>query len=268
MNNDEFYIGWQDTPPKGIKKTGRVFFALALIAALIFAVVFTRFERGFIPSYFEYGTLTEVTGQLVSKPVWGLRTMENGKVKTIPLVGFGKFGAEPSLRKILEANPEVGEGSTLTLRGTLFHYRDRTWMELTESENSLVRLGEIEDFQVNISYEGEVMLEGEIVDPKCFFGVMNPADKAVHRSCAIRCIAGGIPPVLAIRKNGAFVDYYFIINDYGVPLIEETLPFVGIPIRLSGQVTSFDDWKIIQVDPSNLRLSYESQMGEEVALCE
>lgn len=39
-------------------------------------------------------------------------------------------------------------------------------------------------------------LEDEIIDPKCYFGVI-PGKGKIHRSCAIRCISDGIPPVLA-----------------------------------------------------------------------
>ena len=43
---------------------------------------------------------------------------------------------------------------------------------------------------------GEVTIIGEIVDSKCYLGVMNPGRTKVHRDCATRCISGGIPPML------------------------------------------------------------------------
>ncbi len=41
-----------------------------------------------------------------------------------------------------------------------------------------------------------VTLHGEIVDSKCHTGVMNPGRGKVHRDCAVRCLSGGVPPVL------------------------------------------------------------------------
>jgi len=43
---------------------------------------------------------------------------------------------------------------------------------------------------------------GEIVDSKCL-GVMTPGQLTTHRACAIRCISGGIPPVLHVRQTNA-----------------------------------------------------------------
>jgi hypothetical protein len=44
-------------------------------------------------------------------------------------------------------------------------------------------------------------LTGELVDSKCFLGVMRPAVGKVHRGCAIRCLAGGVPPGLLLRNS-------------------------------------------------------------------
>jgi len=41
---------------------------------------------------------------------------------------------------------------------------------------------------------GTQTLVGEIVDSKCFLGVMNPGQLTTHRACAIRCISGGVRP--------------------------------------------------------------------------
>jgi hypothetical protein len=50
---------------------------------------------------------------------------------------------------------------------------------------------------------GEGRFVGELVDSKCFFGVMRPATGKVHRACAIRCLSGGVPPGLLVHdRNG------------------------------------------------------------------
>ena len=58
----------------------------------------------------------------------------------------------------------------------------------------------------NPSYQplGAVTLTGEIVDSKCFLGVMNPGNLKPHKACAIRCISGGIAShKLSTRKPNA-----------------------------------------------------------------
>jgi hypothetical protein len=42
---------------------------------------------------------------------------------------------------------------------------------------------------------------GELVDTKCWLGVMRPATGKVHRACAARCLAGGVPPGLWIESG-------------------------------------------------------------------
>jgi hypothetical protein len=46
---------------------------------------------------------------------------------------------------------------------------------------------------------GAVTLRGEVVDGKCDLGVMNPGDGILHRGCAVRCLSGGVPPMLLLR---------------------------------------------------------------------
>jgi hypothetical protein len=43
---------------------------------------------------------------------------------------------------------------------------------------------------------GAFTLVGEIVDSKCYLGIMNPGETNPHRECAALCIGGGIPPLI------------------------------------------------------------------------
>jgi len=52
-----------------------------------------------------------------------------------------------------------------------------------------------------VEHLGQVELEGELVDTKCWLGVMRPATGKVHRACAARCLSGGVPPGLLIRND-------------------------------------------------------------------
>ena len=244
----EFYVGWSGEAPAGYRKKSRLFFFAVFSLATVIAVLFSVYQRGFIDSYFEYGTLTEIEGYLVDDPVPGLLTLNEGRIQTIPLVGFGKSGADENVKAIMEKIDGDFSKTKVTIRGTLFYYRDRKWMELTEGSNSLIQEMPAEQLQRDIQTTGSKKLVGEIVDPKCFFGVMNPGTKAVHRSCAIRCISGGVPPVLAIRENGEFVDYYFVQKASGELINKEILPYVGIPIELSGSVTKYNDWNVLNLE--------------------
>ena len=67
---------------------------------------------------------------------------------------------------------------------------------------------------------GEHTLRGEIVDIKCYLGVMKPAHGKPHRSCAARCISGGIPPVLMVKDRDGDTNYLLLVSaEFG-----QTLP--------------------------------------------
>jgi len=247
MSKEEFYVGWQDDAPKSYTKIGKRFVLIVFLVFISFVWFFTRTERPFIDSYFDYGNLTELEGHLILKPVPAVSIGKDEGKEIVPLVGFGKYGAKPTIEAYdAEAERPLQQGDYVKVRGTIFTYQDRRWMELTEGSESFLSVKE-GDYVRNNQFLGRQKVTGEIVDPKCFFGVMNPAVKAIHRSCAIRCISGGIPALLAIRENGAFTDYYFLLNDEGEPVGNEVLPYVGVPISLEGDVGSIDKWKTMTV---------------------
>lgn len=265
---DDFYIGWSNEVPKSYATRAKLFFVAALIVMLSVGAIYVKNQRGYIDSIYDYGTIQEFSGYLVKDPIWGLRVEENGSIKTIPLVGFGKMGPGWTLSKMMETH-DLREGTMVTLRGMVFHYQGKYWMELTEKENSLVSAGSQTMLDRDIQMAGYKELEGEIVDPKCFFGVMNPAVKAIHRSCAIRCISGGMPPLLAIRENGAFVDYYFLHGQEMQSIAEDILPYVGVPVKVSGNVAMYDDWKSVVIDPQSLKIAKVNQqeVAQSYAMC-
>jgi hypothetical protein len=101
------------------------------------------------------------------------------------------------------------------------------------------------------SSQGFVQLQGEIIDPKCYFGAMTPGQGKPHRSCAIRCISGGIPPVLAVR-NGEDVDYYLLRGKDGESINQEILDLVALPVSLQAEVLEYGDWKVLRCDPGDI----------------
>lgn len=266
MKEEEFYIGWQEEAPEGFRKTGRYFFLTVVLLLLGFILFFSKAEIGFIDSYFQYGDLTELKGQLVTEPIPAILIEESGERKTIPLVGFGKFGAGPVLEGLKAQLGEDISQHEVVIRGTIFSYQDKKWMELTEGLESLVSHQVKGAVAREITQSGPISISGEIVDPKCFFGVMNPGTKAVHRSCARRCISGGIVPVLAIREEGRFVDYYLLEDDNSENFNQEILPYVGLPITISGEVTQYDDWKVLSISNKSLG-NVEYGVDPTIAMC-
>jgi hypothetical protein len=266
---DEFYIGWQDDATASYKKGRKKFFLISMLAVIFLALSYLFVEKEFVDSYFDYGNLTDVEGTIVEYPVFGISTQVNQKQVTIPLVGFGKFDALPVLENIKKQAGALPLNSfKVSLRGTMIKYQDKTWMELTEGNQSILSIKKAQK-QVSqaIINKGQQSISGEIVDPKCFFGVMNPAYGKIHRSCAVRCISGGIPPILAVKVDNVYSDYYFITDYQGKPVNKEILGYVGLSVDISGNVEQVDDWKLIKIDVKNINQTATVRLDHDVNLC-
>ncbi|MEL6559982.1 MAG: hypothetical protein AAFQ94_17465 [Bacteroidota bacterium] len=265
---DDFYIGWQDKAPKGFGRKGLFFFLGALLIAVLFTVIYVPSQQKFSNSIFEYGSLTELKGQLVDYPVIGLSTTVDGEKITVPLVGFGKKGADAVMEHLVDQLESPVAAYEVTLRGTLIKYNGKVWMELTEENESILSYSRNSASAgpevVNL---GQQKIVGEIVDPKCFFGVMKPGFGKIHRSCAVRCISGGIPPVLAVRQGNRYVDYYFLTNQNGNHPGRDILKFVGKSVTINGEVEQVNDWKNIRLGSDNIQNQIAMLPAMDIAVC-
>lgn len=272
---DEFYIGYYPEAPKSISKTIQIAIGLVILLIIGVAFIITKNEKGFSNSQFEYGTLTELEGVLYRKPVPMLRMLtgktSDGKdlYKSVLLVNFLKFGAENLLIAYTEKGVSEGE-SLVKLRGTLIYHDGVTVMELTEQENALCGIVEkkntekstieVRKFDKIIENRitenlGEISLQGEIIDPKCYFGAMKPAESSPHRDCAIRCISGGIQPVFVVKNPKGEANYMLITDDNGNAINEKILEFVGIPVKLKGKLEKIDEWFVLRINVKKIEIS-------------
>lgn len=271
MKEDNFYIGWQDDAPAKFKSKARYFFLTGLLITAVFIVIYVPSQQQMEASIFEYGTLTELEGQLVTYPVIGLKTTIGGENKTVPLVGFGKKGANAVIYHLVNRLDGDLSNYRVKLSGTIIRNNGKVWMELTEENESIISFSEI-SLKDRVAFEvndlGSQEIYGEIVDPKCFFGVMKPGYGKIHRSCAIRCISGGIPPLLAIKKGNEYVDYYFLTNNNGTPLNQSILEHIGKKVRVIGQVEQVNDWKNIKLDENRIDAMISMNVDIKIAGCQ
>lgn len=214
------------------------------VIALSLVLAQQYFKKG----AFQIGTITELTGTYVSDPIPMLLDVSlsaDRELQDILIVGYGKFGADGIIEEIERESGQL-EGKQVTFAGTLVSGGDRTVLELTMEEESLVSISnEIVSIPTLALLDSLVNLSGEIVDPKCYFGAMKPGEGKIHKSCAIRCISGGIPPVFRTSITGSY-EYYILLDDQGEPFGEEILPYVGEQIALEGKTYEFNNWKVIQ----------------------
>jgi hypothetical protein len=125
----------------------------------------------------------------------------------------------------------------------------KTLMQISKEENPVTAVGAIADPSLSPQQKdlGTQKIKGEIIDPKCYFGVMKPGEGKVHRDCAIRCILGGIPPVLKVTNEKGEKNYYIIVGPNGEKMNEAVQDFVAEPVELEARVVQQDDWVILYV---------------------
>ena len=100
---------------------------------------------------------------------------------------------------------------------------------------------------------GPVTLRGEIVDSKCYLGVMNPGNGKVHRDCAVRCISGGAPPAFVALDAEGDSRVLLLVGSDGRQLNREVLSFVAEPIEVSGELLRSGANFILKAEPSRFR---------------
>ena len=255
---DEFYIGYMPKAPKSIGQM--VVFAVVAIGILISILAFVvgNGQEKVQSNAFEFGKITELTGVLYEKPVPNLvlhvGTDITGKklYQSVLLVGFGKFGASKMVKHFQSKTKQPLEQSLITIKGTLIYSDGKTILELTEEEASFVKVEPLAEGQTPVFVDElmkeEITVTGEIIDAKCYFGVMNPGYGKPHMSCAIRCISGGIPPVLWTKMDDGSTDYYIVLGKDGEMINQQLLPYVADIACVKGKVSNYLDWKIIYTD--------------------
>jgi len=105
----------------------------------------------------------------------------------------------------------------------------------------------------NVVNLGRQTLVGEIVDSKCYLGVMNPGRLAPHRGCAVRCISGGIPPILLVRQEVGPPLYFLLVSNDGRPVNKQVLDMVAEPVQITGEVVQQGELAIFRADPSTYK---------------
>lgn len=264
----EFYIGWQDAAPDGIAKRVRQFVLVVTVVVAAVSGLLVLNQSGFATSTFEYGEPSELEGILVKIPAPFLRVFRGNDETGAPvfqnilLVAVGKHGAAEMLLAMENQLGHSLEGRMVKMRGFLIYHDGKTLMEVEEMADVMEESAEavVPPGPVQL---GNGAILGEITDPKCLFGVMKPGFGKPHRSCAARCIAGGIPPVLKSVSTDGKTQYYLLAGENGKPVNAEILPFVGDQVQVCGHIYRLGDWLVFYKDPSRkiTRLSRKMQAG-------
>lgn len=258
MDQQDFYIGWMSKAPKSFAKHIKRVLLILFPVALIVAYLLSTSQKKFSTANFEFGKLTEVKGIYYNTPVPMLKVFDKNNLSiTIPLVGYGKHGAETAIMELEKEKGVSLNGKEVTLKGTLIYGDGKTLLQVDKNDDPIVNIGAESTAQLQQKDLGTQTIRGEIVDPKCYFGVMKPGEGKVHRDCAIRCILGGIPPVLHVQNEKGESNYYLIVGPNGEKINEVLQDIVAEPVSIKARVVQQDDWIILYTSKEKIkRISY------------
>ncbi|MGD9688119.1 MAG: Rieske 2Fe-2S domain-containing protein [Phycisphaerales bacterium] len=258
----EFYTGYLPAAPRGIARITRRGAAAIVALAVGVASLTSAVQNAPVPSAWPMEPIA-LEGTLVADPypmLLSVRVADGGDparlqgAETALLVATGKFGflepgevcgpaerAEYVLSAALARRVEEirqSSGRRVRVRGTLLRREGRIAIEVGDEGEALRVMESVEPGAARPAGQslGPVTLVGEIVDPKCFFGAMKPGEGKTHKACAIRCVAGGITPVLVLRDARGEWTYAVVSAPGGSPANGLVRPFVGEPVRVRGQL--------------------------------
>ena len=238
-NEDEFYVGYDETTPPGMRRMVLAAVVTSAVAALVVAALFVRSERPLANSRFEYGTTHEIAGYLRRWPVPTLTVRDEGGWRNVWLVSQGKFGAERTVGSLPDG--------WVRLRGSVIEREP--WEMLEVVAGSVRPQREVTDTPPVAPAPGRhVAARGEVVDSKCYLGVMNPGERTVHRDCAVRCLAGGVPPMFAFREDGGEMQLALVVDGGAVATADRLRGLVGRPVELTGTLIGEADRLVFVLD--------------------
>ncbi|MEO8195665.1 MAG: Rieske 2Fe-2S domain-containing protein [Thermoanaerobaculia bacterium] len=261
----EFFVGYLSVPP-GLARFARGVAAVAAVGFAAVAGVLSSAQRPLGLGEYAWDEESEYCGRLQTAPVAGLWTRPAGDAAAspftgafLPFVGEGKHGPQPHLLAAGERD--------LTLKGRRI---ERYGKQLIEVVGEVPAPGALAPAAPTTATApvappaqvplGRQVLRGEIVDSKCFFGVMKPATGRAHRDCAIRCISGGAPPAFVVRVAGSGEAggaertlVLLLAAADGAPLGPRILDLVAEPVEVSGEVSRLGDQLVLATDFLSIR---------------
>jgi hypothetical protein len=246
---DEFYVGYLPRAPEFVARRVRRVVIVLLLAAALTAVLLAAAQGPFLPSVFEFGTEREFHGTILERPVPALLVHRPGAsggrlaFSTYYLVSRGKHGAGAQVAGL--------GGKTVALRGSLVYHDGQTMIEL--APGPIHAGGGASGPPAAVEDLGVQTVVGEIVDSKCYLGAMNPGRGKTHRSCAARCIAGGIPPLLVARDRLGNAAYLLLVGPDGRSVNAEVKEFIAEPVEISGRVERHAGVLVLRADPATYR---------------
>ena len=246
--DDGFFVGWADTPEADRRFFLRAGLGLTAAAGGI-GLGLAALQRAPGPGRWDPDAVREWRGIVTAEPYAMLRTSDFGPLpRTALLSCLGKCG--------VSARIGAWAGQPVVVTGSLIQ-RGKHAMIAVDEVGDWIRRDEHALVNPSLLFArptpvGEVSLVGEILDSKCWFGAMRPAEGKVHKACAALCIRGGIPPAFFARGPNNQTAL-MIMTSGGRAHGPDLLGLVADAVRIDGQVSRMGDLLLLDVPVSRIR---------------
>jgi hypothetical protein len=238
-SGDDLYIGWAKAP--AVDRRFLLLSAPLLLGAttgLSWLAANNLGDPG--AGRWETGATHVVLGALVMKPYPMIRLADESAafgMRSVLIVAQGKCTSGLKLGEF--------DGAPVRARGVLIARKDRRMLEVPLSVNQWIEpiRADLPGGVVDPPTErlGRFALTGQIMDSKCFFGVMRPGRGKTHKACAALCLRGGVPPSFWARDEKGRESVLLMTDAGGGPLGEDILPLVADPVAAEGEVVRVGD---------------------------
>ena len=249
--SDDFYVGYLPQAPGGLGRWLRRVVPGLLVLVAILAVILVARQDRFGRGVFEFGIEREFAGVVLEIPYPTLFALKpagspaGANHDPLLLVAIGKHGAAEFVQGM--------HGQAVRIQGSLVHRDGRAMVEIHSVEPLSIEAVENLVLPEGGIDRGVVTLTGEVVDSKCYLGVMKPGHTKPHRGCAVRCISGGTPPLLLVVEPDGSARQLLLASARGEMIHAEVLPFVAELVEITGTIRVYGDLEVLHADPATYR---------------
>jgi hypothetical protein len=246
VSGDDFFVGWRKQMPAPDRR--------AMLGAAI-ALVATGAGLGALAGLrpvapgggtWDQGNVRSWTGLLLDAPYPALRWRDASGVRTGFLATGGKTRVRP---------PPSLIGTMVRLDASLIARGRNAMLAVREGSFRPARLSPPPELAWPAPLDrGEVLLAGEILDAKCWFGAMRPGYGKTHKACAALCARGGLP--LAFCRIGACGDdglAPLLLDGAGRAHGRALAALVGEPVAVTGRLVDVGDITQLRADIGAIR---------------
>lgn len=227
---DPFYIGYEPSAALAVARPVRRLVVTLLLLGIGITGVGALAQPRADPAVFHLGGSLSNDGPLVGRLVthpYPVLVTDSGtyRHRQYLLAGPGKH----------RANVSAWDDRQVQVLGNLMRRGNGAMLEVAEITAAPGRAAAEPIPRTDL---GRFTLTGEIVDAKCWLGIMNPGRGKTHLACAVRCLSGGLTPLFAVRDSVGREQQLILTEADGGPMVRSRgrLAEVGRRVTLSGRM--------------------------------